>query len=281
MKLSKMFIIAVLSGIAFTSCKNERGLDEDSIEMDRAATEEEVDLDEYENDYEVSTRIRENRNLSTFSENMERNQVTDGWMENNRQGTTTGTNADGTAATTNQKQNQTTTGQNQATTDQNQTTTGQNQTTTGQNQTTGQGDMMISYTIFAPSNEAYESLTEEQRTAMMDTQNRDKNVASINYLIVEQKLTEDQLRQQIKDANGTYTIKTMQGENITATLDGNTIILRDAAGNQARIIETDAGASDGVVHVIDKVLVPKDPTQNEAAKRNMNNNSRTNSGNSQ
>jgi uncharacterized surface protein with fasciclin (FAS1) repeats len=44
------------------------------------------------------------------------------------------------------------------------------------------------YTIFAPSNEAYESLTEAQRTEMNDTQNRDRNVASINYLMVEERL---------------------------------------------------------------------------------------------
>jgi uncharacterized surface protein with fasciclin (FAS1) repeats len=247
MKLSKIFLIAVFSGIAFISCKNERGIDDDSIEMDRAATGEEVDLDEFEDDYEVSTRIRENRNLSTFSEYMDRNQVTDGWTESNRQGTTTGTMSNRTS------------------------TTGQNQTASGQNQTTDQStggvDMMVAYTIFAPANKAYESLPEDQRNEMMNTQNREKNVASINYLIVEQKLTQALLRQQIKDANGSFTIKTLQGENITASLDGNTIILKDAAGNQAKIIETDEGASDGVVHVIDKVLLPGDLSKNEFLNR--------------
>ncbi|HSI69604.1 MAG TPA: fasciclin domain-containing protein, partial [Gillisia sp.] len=70
--------------------------------------------------------------------------------------------------------------------------------------------------------------------------------------------------------NGTYQIKTMQGENITATLDGDNIVLRDASGNEARVTETDSEASDGVVHIIDGVLWPKDPSKNEAATR-MNN----------
>jgi uncharacterized surface protein with fasciclin (FAS1) repeats len=100
-------------------------------------------------------------------------------------------------------------------------------------------------------------LTEAQRNEWNSTQNRDRNVASINYLMVEQRLTQDQLRQQIQSSNGTHTIRTMQGENITATLDGNNIVLRDAAGNQARIVESDTEGSNGVIHVIDRVLMTK------------------------
>ena len=118
---------------------------------------------------------------------------------------------------------------------------------------------------------------------MMDDQNRDRNAASMNYLMVEERLTEEDLRSQIQ-ANGTHTIRTMQGENITAVLDGDEIILRDASGNEARIIETDSGASDGVVHVIDRVLMPSDPGQNAAGNRSTNNtgtnNTTTNTGNS-
>lgn len=266
MKLKKLLIGAVLMGIAFTSCRdNDRGVDDENrVEMERAESEREADLranqQQLDDENSVTARIERNRNLSTFNEGMNRTQIS----QNLNRNRTTGTNATGTTGTGTTGQTGTTTGNNTGTTTGQTGTTGQNTgTRAGQGQTTAQ----VSYTIFAPSNDAYAGLTETQRNEMMDTQNRDRNTASMNYLMVEQRLTEEQLRQQIQNSNGTYNIKTMQGENITATLDGENIVLRDAQGNQARIVETDTEASDGVIFVIDKVLMPKDPTRNEATNR--------------
>lgn len=279
MKLRNLLIIAAISAVTFTSCKdNARDVDDDQIELDRRAADRDAEMRAEEARMErernnVSTRIAENRNLTTFSENMNRNQVTTSM----RTGTT------GTAATGTTTQGQTGTETQTGTTgDRTTGTTGDRATTTtGTTGTTGQTQDMsgrTNYTIFAPSNEAYEDLTEAQRTEMNDTQNRDRNVASINYLMVEERLTEEQLRQQIQNSNGTYQIRTMQGENITATMDGDEIVLRDASGNEARITETDSEAADGVVHVIDGVLRPKDPTRNEAGNRMNNNDRNTNTG---
>lgn len=276
MKLRNLLIIAAISAVTFTSCKdNTRDVDDDQIELDRRAADRDAEMRANEARMErernnVSNRIAENRNLSTFSENMNRNQISTSM----RAGTT------GTAATGTTTQSQTgTQAQTGTTGDRTAGTTGDRTATqTGTTGTTGQTQDMsgrTNYTIFAPSNEAYEGLTEAQRTEMNDTRNRDRNVASINYLMVEERLTEEQLRQQIQNSNGTYQIRTMQGENITATMDGDEIVLRDASGNEARITETDSEAADGVVHVIDGVLWPKDPSRNEAATR-MNN---TNTGN--
>lgn len=121
------------------------------------------------------------------------------------------------------------------------------------------------YTVFAPSDDAYTNLSPEQRNEVMNTQDQGRNSATLSYLIVEGRMTKDQLRQQIESANGNYTLNTMQGEEITAALDGNDIVLRDGAGNEARITETDTEASNGIIHVIDNVLRPQDPTQNQAA----------------
>jgi uncharacterized surface protein with fasciclin (FAS1) repeats len=250
------------------------------LKLDRRAADRDAEMRANEARMErernnVSTRISENRNLSTFSENMNRNQVT----------TSMRAGATGTAATGTTTQSQTGTQTQTGTTgDRTTGTTGDRAATqTGTTGTTGQTQDMsgrTNYTIFAPSNEAYEGLTEAQRTEMNDTRNRDRNVASINYLMVEERLTEEQLRQQIQNSNGTYQIRTMQGENITATMDGDEIVLRDASGNEARITETDSEAADGVVHVIDGVLRPKDPSRNEAATRmNNTNTGNTNTGN--
>lgn len=134
------------------------------------------------------------------------------------------------------------------------------------------------FTIFAPANSAYEQLDQTERDQMMDVQNRDRNNASMHYLMVEGRVTEDQLRQEIQNANGNYTLTTLQGEDLTATMEGEDIVLRDGSGNQARITQSDTDASNGVVHVIDGVLKPQDPNRNEAASRMRNNNNINNTG---
>lgn len=281
MKLKNLLIVGVLSVFAFTSCKNDasEGENED-IELIDSERESNLRANEQRLENErnsVTARIQENQELSMFSENMNRNQVTTSL----RQEQSTSTTGQQPTSTASQAQNTT---QNQST-GQGQTATGtQAQTTTGtQGQTAGtqsgnQAQMqgMSTYTIFAPSNTAYEKLPEAERTQMNSNteENRNINVASINYLMVEERLTEDNLRQQIQNSNGSYAINTMQGEQITATLEGDQIVLKDASGNQARITQTDSTASDGVVHVIDGVLKPKDPSKNAAASR-MNRNSNT------
>ena len=228
MKLKKVLIIAILSVIAFTSCKDkERETDDDRMEMEQMEMEADreaemrADQERIARENNVTARIRQNQNLSTFNEGWNRNRMSQ--------------NMDGAW-------------------------------TTSDTETTRTSGTTIAYTIFAPSNEAYAALTAAQRTQMQDTVRMDRNTASMNYLMVNQRVTAEQLKQQIQSGNGTYAIKTMQGENITATLEGDNIILTDAAGNKARVIESDNEGSNGVIHIIDKVLWPKDPTKNEAAR---------------
>lgn len=229
MKLKALLMVGAFSAIGFTSCKDDRR----AVEQDQMELEEISDGEVLRRDNTVVSRIDQNERLSTFSENMNRNQISRNFEPS--------------------------------------TTTSQGQTsTTGQGQTGTTAENKRSYTVFAPSNDAYNRLTDAQRSEMTDTANRDRTTASLNYLIVEQKLTEDQLRQQIQNSNGSYVITTMQGENLTASLDGDQIILKDGAGNQAKITETDSEASDGVVYTIDRVLMPQDPTRNAAAIRAQN-----------
>lgn len=240
-----------MSAIAFTSCKdNNRTVDDEQIELDANRDTELMGNDEvYEDDMNsVSYRIQENRDLSVFAENMNRNQIT------------MPSRVSSQGAVPDQDQAGTTTEQGQMgnTGNSNLDSPQADQARLGQAQTEG------SYTIFAPSNDAYNELSETERNAMMATQNRESNTASINYLMVEERLTEENLREQIQNANGTYTIRTMQGEDIMATLENDEIVLKDGTGNQARITQTDSEASDGIVHVIDEVLRPQDPTRNEA-----------------
>ena len=124
------------------------------------------------------------------------------------------------------------------------------------------------YTVFAPTNMAYENLSQEERDALTDPQNMQENSAKLYYLVVDEELTEENLRQEIETAGGTFILTSMQGEEINATLEGDDIILTDPEGNTATIIETDLAASNGVIHIIDEVIVPSDVTMNEAGNMN-------------
>lgn len=219
MKLRNVMIAAVFSMVAFTSCQdNDRRNAEEAerIEMDRLEAEREAEMrvNEERLDREansITSRIEDNRELSTFSQGMNSAEISDDYRED-------------------------------------------------------EGP----YTVFAPVNSAYEKLDQEQRDAMMDVQNRDRNNATLHYLMVEGELTEDQLRQEVQNANGSYTLTTMQGEDLIVTLEGDNIVLKDGAGNTARITDSDPDASNGIIYVIDSYLMPKDPTRNEAANRGNN-----------
>lgn len=124
------------------------------------------------------------------------------------------------------------------------------------------------FTIFAPTNVAYESLSAEQKTQMESKENLDQNRAMLNYLVVDGEMTLEQLKEEIQNADGNYTLTTQQGEELTASLKGEDVVLTDASGNTATITRADVDASNGVVHVIDGVLMPKDPSVNAAATNN-------------
>lgn len=118
------------------------------------------------------------------------------------------------------------------------------------------------FTIFAPSNVAYEKLEEEERAQFEEPEIAG---AGTNYHIVERHLPSDSLRQSINNVGGEMELVTMQGERLVATMEGNDIVLRDGRGNTATIIDADKEAANGIVHVIDGVLRPLDITRNDAA----------------
>lgn len=114
------------------------------------------------------------------------------------------------------------------------------------------------YTVFAPEDAAYDELSDQDRNQA----NADP-VSSLEYLVIEDELTEAELRSEVERTNGEYTLTTLQGNDITVALEGEEIILKDAMGNQATIVETYDDAFNGIVHVIDGVLRPmQDGQQN-------------------
>ena len=78
----------------------------------------------------------------------------------------------------------------------------------------------------------------------------------LTYHVVAGRVPAAQLVQAIRQGGGSYEIKTVAGQTLTARLDGNTVAITDAAGRTSRVTQTDVKATNGVIHVTDGVFLP-------------------------
>jgi uncharacterized surface protein with fasciclin (FAS1) repeats len=110
------------------------------------------------------------------------------------------------------------------------------------------------FTVFAPTNEAFAKLPK----ATVDKVTGDKALLTkvLTYHVVAGRLSAADIVQKIKDGGGTAKIKTVEGDDITASLDGSSVIITDDHGDKAKVTIADVNQSNGVIHVIDTVLVP-------------------------
>ncbi len=113
------------------------------------------------------------------------------------------------------------------------------------------------YTMFAPSNHAFEKLTQERRDALMLPENKEMLSNVLTYHVVPGVITSDKLAAAIKGANGSYTFKTITGEELTATMSGDQYVIKDGSGKKAQVILGNVPASNGIIYIIDTVLMAK------------------------
>jgi len=115
-----------------------------------------------------------------------------------------------------------------------------------------------SYTVFAPSNNAFEKLPKKMSIAELGKQeNKEMLTQVLQYHVVSGEITSDKLVEAINGANGKYTFTTVGGKDLTASLKGDKINLKDEKGNRTEIVLGNVEASNGVVHVINDVLIMK------------------------
>ncbi|CAG2532568.1 Uncaracterized surface protein containing fasciclin (FAS1) repeats [Maribacter dokdonensis] len=115
-----------------------------------------------------------------------------------------------------------------------------------------------SYTVFAPSNNAFEKLPKKMSIAELGKQeNKEMLTQVLQYHVVSGVITSDKLVEAINGANGKYTFTTVGGKDLTASLKGDKINLKDEKGNRTEIVLGNVEASNGVVHVINDVLIMK------------------------
>lgn len=114
------------------------------------------------------------------------------------------------------------------------------------------------FTVFAPTNDAFAKLPEGTIPTLLKAENKETLTSILTYHVVSGKYMATDVVAAIKNNNGSFTIPTVQGGNIVATLstDGK-VILTDENGATSTVILTDVAASNGVIHAIDAVVMPK------------------------
>ena len=119
------------------------------------------------------------------------------------------------------------------------------------------------YTVFAPDNAAFNKVDKATLDTLMKPANEGKLTNLLEYHVVEEKITAEDLSKLIDDNNGEYTIATLAGGDLKATKDGDKIVLTDEKGNKATVVKADIQASNGIIHIIDTVVMPASDDENE------------------
>ncbi len=114
------------------------------------------------------------------------------------------------------------------------------------------------FTVFAPVNDAFENLPEGTVATLLKPENKKTLATVLTYHVVAGKYDYDAIAAAIKKGKGKATLKTVSGSTLTAMMNGKlNITVADESGNVANISTYDVTQSNGVIHVIDKVLLPK------------------------
>lgn len=112
------------------------------------------------------------------------------------------------------------------------------------------------FTVFAPVNKAFDQLPAGTVDNLLKPENKAKLTAVLTYHVISGRLGSKELMEKIKAGGGKATLKTVQGENLTFMMKGNDLWVIDTKGGKAKVTTKDVFQSNGVIHVIDKVLMP-------------------------
>ena len=113
------------------------------------------------------------------------------------------------------------------------------------------------FTVFAPVNAAFDALPAGTVDTLLKPENKGTLTSVLTYHVIAMRLNSKALERMIKQGGGRAVLKTVQGGDLTATMSGGDINITDAKGNTARITITNVNQSNGVIHVVDRVLLPQ------------------------
>ncbi len=113
------------------------------------------------------------------------------------------------------------------------------------------------FTVFAPTNAAFEKLPNGTVETLLKPENKKTLQNVLTYHVVAGKHTSAAIMKDIKEGNGKSTYKTVNGGTLTAMMKGKNLVLKDENGGMATVTIADVNQSNGVIHVIDSMVLPK------------------------
>lgn len=112
------------------------------------------------------------------------------------------------------------------------------------------------FTVFAPTNKAFGQLPKETMERLLLPDSKDALTGILTYHVVAGSLDAAAVLKAIKDGNGKAVLTTLNGASLTASLKGKNVVLTDSKGGTAIVTATDLKCTNGMIHVIDKVILP-------------------------
>jgi uncharacterized surface protein with fasciclin (FAS1) repeats len=112
------------------------------------------------------------------------------------------------------------------------------------------------FTVFAPTNEAFKKLPAGTVDTLLKPENKKKLTAVLTYHVVPGRITAKDLKAKIKDGDGKAMLKTVEGDELTFQMKDGKIWVKDSKGDTAQVTIANVMQSNGVIHVIDTVLLP-------------------------
>ena len=112
------------------------------------------------------------------------------------------------------------------------------------------------FTVFAPTNAAFKMLPAGTVDTLLKPENKGQLTAVLTYHVVPGKMEAKDLMAAVKAGGGKATLKTVQGEDLTVTQKGKALFVTDSKGDVAKVTIANVDQSNGVIHVINKVMLP-------------------------
>jgi uncharacterized surface protein with fasciclin (FAS1) repeats len=113
------------------------------------------------------------------------------------------------------------------------------------------------FTVFAPTNEAFSKLPAGTVETLLKPENIKSLQTILTYHVVAGKMNSSDIAKAIKAGKGKADLKTVSGGTLTAWMDGKDLYISDESGNKAKVTISDVNQSNGVIHVVDTVMLPK------------------------
>ncbi|MBT8233220.1 MAG: fasciclin domain-containing protein [Saprospiraceae bacterium] len=113
------------------------------------------------------------------------------------------------------------------------------------------------FTVFAPTNSAFAKLPDGTVATLLKPENKSQLSKILTYHVVEGRFTARDIINAIKSSDGSFEVKAVSGDRLTASIQNDTVILTDENGNKSAVLKTDLDSSNGIAHVIDSVVLPQ------------------------